>query len=73
MLSYRRDGEKWRVDMEKKWYSMELSKAEWAGIRPIIKELGCRYEAGECGELIHVEVYCTSDIAEVINDKIDEL
>ena len=59
--------------MEKKWYSMELSKVEWAGIRPIIKELGCRYEAGECGELIHVEVYCDVNTAGAINAAIDNL
>ena len=72
MLTYRQDGEKWRIDM-KKWFSMELTRIEWAGIRPILKELGCEYEASACGMLVHVEVYCTPDIADAINDKIDEL
>ena len=72
MLTYRQDGEKWRIDM-KKWFSMELNRVEWAGIRPILKELECRYETSSCGVLIHVEVYCTSDIAEIINTAVDNL
>ena len=52
---------------------MELNKIEWAGIRPILKELGCKYEASECGMLVHVEVCCTSDIAEIINTAVDNL
>ena len=57
----------------KKWFSMELNRVEWAGIRPILKELKCVYEASSCGTLIHVEVYCTPDIADTINDEIDNL
>ena len=57
----------------KKWFSMELNRDEWADIRPIIKELVCKYEASECGELVHVEVYCTPDTAAVINTAIDSL
>ena len=56
-----------------KWFSMELSKVEWAGIRPMLKELGCQYEASGCGCLVHVEVYCTPDIASDINTAIDKL
>ena len=56
-----------------KWFSMELSKIEWAGIRPILKELECKYEASGCGALIHIEVYCTPDTAGVINAEIDSL
>ena len=54
-----------------KWFSMELNRVEWAGIRPILKELGCRYETSACGVLVHVEVYCTPDTAEIINAEID--
>ena len=56
-----------------KWFAMELSKVEWAGIRPILNELGCRYESSNCGMLVHVEVYCTPDIAEIINTAVDNL
>ena len=72
MLTYRQDGEKWRIDM-KKWFSMELNRVEWAGIRPILNELECKYEASGCGMLIHVEVYCTPDTADTINAEIDNL
>lgn len=72
MLTYRQDGEKWRIDM-KKWFSMELNRVEWAGIRPILKEFGCRYEAGGCGTLVHVEVYCDIDTADAINTAIDSI
>ena len=71
MLTYRRDGEKWRVEM--KWFSMELNRVEWAGIRPILKELECKYECSGCGMLVHVEVYCTPDTASNINTAIDNL
>ena len=56
-----------------KWFSMELNRVEWAGIRPILNELGCRYESSGCGMMVHVEVYCTPDIADTINDEIDNL
>lgn len=56
-----------------KWFAMELSEIEWAGIRPMLKELGCKYEASGCGMLVHVEVYCTPDTASIINDEIDSL
>ena len=76
MLTYRQDGEKWRSKM-KKWFSMELTKIEWANLRPILKEileeLDCTYETSSCGALIHVEVYCTPDIADTINAEIDNL
>ena len=72
MLTYRQDGEKWRIDM-KKWFSMELNRVEWAGIRPILKELECKYEASECGMMVHIEVYCTPDTADTINTEIDNL
>ena len=61
-----------RHTMEK-WFSMELNRVEWAGIRPILKELECKYEASACGMLVHVEVYCTPDTAEIINTEIDNL
>ena len=54
-----------------KWFSMELNKIEWAGIRPILKELECRYEASAYGMLVHVEICCTPDVAEEINAEID--
>ena len=57
----------------KKWFSMEMTKVEWAGIRPVLKELGCQYEASSCGCLVHVEVYCEPGVAESINDAIDNL
>ena len=57
----------------KEWFSMELNRDEWADIRPIVKELACKYEASECGELVHVEVYCTPDTADVINIAIDSI
>ena len=57
----------------KKWFSMELNRSEWALIRPILKELKCVYEASSCGTLIHVEVYCTPDVAEAINTTVDNL
>ena len=72
MLTYRQDGEKWRIDM-KKWFSMELNRVEWADIRPILNELECKYETSSCGMLIHVEVYCTPDTADTINAEIDNL
>ena len=56
-----------------KWYSMELTETEWASIRPILKKVGCRYETSGCGSLVHVEVYCTPDIASDINAAIDSL
>ena len=57
----------------KKYFSMELNKAEWALIRPILKSLDCTYEASGCGALIHVEVCCTPDVAEAISSEIDKL
>ena len=61
----------------KKWFSMELTRIEWADIRPILKELleelECKYEASECGMMVHVEVYCTPDTADTINAEIDSL
>ena len=57
----------------KKWYNVELNKSEWALIRPILKELGCRYESSACGMLVHVEVYCTDDVAAAIDAAIDRL
>ena len=57
----------------KKWFSMELTRIEWAGIRPILKELGCSYETSGCGMLVHVEVYCTDDVAAAIDAAIDRL
>ena len=76
MLTYRQDGEKWRIDM-KKWFSMELTRIEWTDIRPILKpileELECKYETSECGMMVHVEVYCTPDTADTINAEIDNL
>ena len=67
MLTYRQDGEKWRVEM-KKWYSVELSKSEWAGIRPILKDLDCTYEAsGIDAEWVYISIYCTPDVAGIIN------
>lgn len=56
-----------------KWFAMELSRAEWAGIRPIFKEFGCRYEASGCGTLVHIEVYCEPGVADAINAAIDSL
>ena len=56
-----------------KWFSMELSKIEWALIRPILKSLDCTYEASGCGTLVHVEVYCTDDVAAAIDAEIDRL
>ena len=56
-----------------KYFSMELKTTEWALIRPILKKLGCRYETSGCGALIHVEVYCTPDTAEIINTAVDNL
>lgn len=56
-----------------KWYTMELNKSEWTLIRPTLKELGCRYEASACGMLIHVEVYCTPGVAQIINTAVDNL
>ena len=56
-----------------RWFSMELSKVEWSGIRPTLEELGCRYEASGCDTLVHVEVYCTPDVASTINAEIDNL
>ena len=56
-----------------KWFSMELNKAEWASIRPILKDLDCTYEASGCGALVHVEVYCTDDVADTVNIAIDRL
>ena len=56
-----------------KWFSMELNAVEWAGIRPILKSLGCKYEASGCGMLVHVEVYCSVDTVDAINDAIDNL
>ena len=52
---------------------MELNRVEWAGMRRVLKELECRYEGSECGMMVHVEVYCTSDIAEIINTAVDNL
>ena len=67
MLTYRQDGEKWRVKM-KKWYNVELNKSEWALIRPILKSLDCTIEvSGIDAEWVHVEIYCTPDVAEAIN------
>ena len=57
----------------KKWFSMELNKVEWAGIRPILNELECKYEASGCGMLVHVEVYYKPDIVDTINAEIDNL
>ena len=61
----------------KKWFSMELNRIEWADMRPILKEpleeLECKYEASECGMMVHVEVYCTPDTADTINAEIDNL
>ena len=72
MLTYRQDGEKWRDTM--KWYTMELTRIEWTSIRPTLKELECTIEAsGIDAEWVHVEIYCTPDVAGIINDKIDEL
>lgn len=56
-----------------KWLSMELTEAEWAGIRPILKRLKCKYETSACGALVHVEVYCDVNTAKSINDAIDNL
>ena len=51
-----------------KWFSMELNEAEWTGIRPTLKELECEYEAsGIDAEWVHVEIYCTPDVAGIIN------
>ena len=52
---------------------MELNKVEWASIRPILKSLGCKYEASGCEMLVHVEVYCSVDTADAINVAIDNL
>ena len=57
----------------KKWFSMGLNRVEWAGIRPILKELECKYEASECGMMVHVEVYCDVNTADAINIAIDNL
>ena len=52
----------------KKWYNVELNKSEWALIRPILKSLDCTYEAsGIDATWVHVEIYCTPDVAEAIN------
>ena len=57
-----------------KWYNVELSKVEWALIRPVLKELGCKYEvSGVDTSWVHVEICCTPDVAEAISSKIDEL
>ena len=57
-----------------KWYNVEWCKAEWTLIRPILNEIGCRYEVSEIDAAwVHVEICCTPDVAGTINDKIDEL
>ena len=51
-----------------KWYNIELNRDEWALIRPILKSLDCTYEAsGIDATWVHVEIYCTPDVAEAIN------
>ena len=74
MLTYRQDGEKWRVKM-KKWYNVELNKSEWALIRPILKSLDCTYEVSgvDATSGVHIEIYCTPDVASAINAEIDNL
>ena len=58
----------------KKWYNVELSKVEWALIRPILKDLDCTYEvSGLDSSYVHIEVCCTPDVAEAISSEIDKL
>ena len=52
---------------------MELNAVEWAGIHPVLKEIGCKYEASSCGCLVHVEIYCSASTADAINVAIDNL
>lgn len=57
-----------------KKYNVELSKVEWAGIRPILNNLDCAYEvSGIDATWVHVEICCTPDVAEVINTAIENL
>ena len=52
----------------RKWYSIELNRSEWALIRPILKDLDCTYEASGIDTVyVHVEIYCTPDVANIIN------
>ena len=55
-----------------KWYNVEWHNSEWALIRPILKDLDCTYEvSGIDVEWVHVEIYCTPDVAGIINAEID--
>ena len=55
-----------------KRYNAEWHKSEWALIRPILNDLDCTYEvSGIDVEWVHVEIYCTPDVAGIINAEID--
>lgn len=57
-----------------KRYNAEWLKAEWTLIRPILNEIGCRYEVSEIDAAwVHVEICCTPDVAEIINTAVDNL
>lgn len=52
-----------------KWYSVELTRAEYEYLKPFLS--GHQYEPSQCGELVHLEVYCTEKQADGLNAIID--
>lgn len=53
--------------MPKQWFNIEMSKEEFSLFRTILKIKDIEYEPSECGDLVHVEVYCTEQDAYALN------
>lgn len=53
--------------MPKKWFNIEMSKAEWELFRTILKIMEFVYEASECGDLVHIEIECTEQDAAALD------
>lgn len=60
-------------NVSRKWVNTELPKADWEKLRKFVKEQGYKYEASGAGNLVHVEMYLSSDEMKKVNDVIDQI
>lgn len=55
----------------KKWYNIELDKADSEDLRMILAQYKIKYETSQVDNLTHFEIYCDSTDAYAINECLD--
>lgn len=58
-------------ESSKRWYSVELEPGDSRLFKLALNDFGIQYEASECFNLIHFEVYCDRNTVDELNTWID--